>query len=308
MTHAKSTNRILLGALVLSGLGAVLALGGCKTLVAPLPALAPTQPAAVPDPSLLARVLDARVDEGGNVDYAGLKTDAVALETFYAQIAAVSPDSDPQLFPSRDEQLAYWINAYNAAILVSVTRLYPLDSVADLGPPWYLFFLRDTAGFFYFRKQVFGGEAFDLYSFENKVIRERFGEARAHFALNCASAGCPRLPREPFRAETLDAQLDREARRFFAEPRNLTVDHEAGVVWLSQILEWYAEDFTAELGEVPDGVAPLVEYAARYAPEQLAEELRGRAADYELRFVPYDWRLNDRDLERYPVPGAPISG
>jgi len=298
MPFARSFKRTALVLVALAGVSGALVLASCKTLVAPLAELAPTPPPVAPDLELYARVLERFVDAEGNVDYARLKVDATDLERFYAQIAAVGPDSHAELFPERHDRLANWINAYNAATLVSVARLYPLESVADLGPPWYVFFLRDTAGFFYFRQQVFGGERYDLYTLENEVIRERFGDARIHFALNCASAGCPRLPREPFTAARLDEQLERETRRFFAEPRNLSIDHEGRTVSLSQILEWYAQDYLDDLAEQGVEAPTLLEYAARFAPDELAAQLRGPAADYELRFVPYDWRLNDIGLQR----------
>lgn len=300
----KRTRMAFVG-LALAAAAVTLGLTGCKTLVAPLPALAPGPPPAAPDLALIAAVLANSVDAEGNVDYAALEREPEDLERAYAQVAAVSPDSHPELFPTEADRLAYWINAYNVATLASVVRLYPLESVADLGPPWYLWFLRDTAGFFYFRQSVFGGERFDLYTLENEVVRARFDDPRFHFALNCASAGCPRLPREPFDPGRLDAQLDRETRRFFAEPRNLTIDAEARVVWLSQILEWYAEDYVDGAVETVGLRAGLLDFVAPYAPAEAAALLRGPAAEYELRFVPYDWRLNDVGQSRYPVPGGP---
>jgi len=111
------------------------------------------------------------------------------------------------------------------------------------------------------------------------------------------------LPRRAFRPETLGQELDREARLFFAEERNLRVDHEAQVVHLSEIMDWYAEDFTAWLvARHPDRPATLVEYAAFYAPEPLASELRGRAAGYAVEFTPYDWALNDQAGSGVPAP------
>ncbi|MEO0651947.1 MAG: DUF547 domain-containing protein [Planctomycetota bacterium] len=275
---------------------------GCKSFVAPLDALREEGRSAPPDVELYASVLAEHVDPAGTVDYAALQSDADELERFYAQIAAVSPHSHPDSFTSEADRLAYWLNAYNAATLVSVTRLYPIESVEDLGPPWYLFFAPDTAGFFYARTQEFGGERWSLYDLEHQVVRGGFGDARIHFALNCASAGCPVLPREPFRADALDAQLEREATKFFAEPRNLEIDHEARLVRLSSILDWFAEDFLDDLTELGVEDPTVLEYAARYAPEPTAAALRGPAADYAVEYVPYDWRLNGRGLERYPVP------
>lgn len=276
-------------------------LASCSTLVSPQPQLlaeaAGSTPAAFAHDDLDA-VQRRHVDEHGNVDYAAMQRDSDAIERYYARIAAVSPDSHPGLFPTDAHRLAFWINAYNGTVLMSVTRLYPLASVQDVGVPWYLFFLPDTAGFFYLRQHLIGGERISLYDLENTIIRGRIDDPRIHFALNCASAGCPRLPDRAFRPESLDADLDRETRRFFAEPRNLTVDREQGTVRLSQILEWYASDFVDWLARHGDGETSLLAYAARYAPEDVAAELRGRASGYRIEFTPYDWRLNELGLQR----------
>ena len=126
------------------------------------------------------------------------------------------------------------------------------------------------------------------------MIRRRFDEPRIHFALNCASLSCPRLPRRVFRAETLDAQLEAEARQFFAEERNLAVDGEEKVVWLSAILDWYRKDYLGWLAaRHPEREATLIGYAMLYAPAKLANVLAD-SQDFEVRFRDYDWALNDQ--------------
>jgi hypothetical protein len=101
-----------------------------------------------------------------------------------------------------------------------------------------------------------------------------------HFALNCMVRGCPRLPREPFDPRRLDAQLDREARRFLNDPRNVQVDPPLEVVRLSSILKFYGEDFLAH--------APsLLAYVNRYREEPVPE-------GYRVEFIPYDWTLAQR--------------
>ncbi|MEM7203967.1 MAG: DUF547 domain-containing protein [Planctomycetota bacterium] len=286
------TRTLTWSAIVLAGLASAwFALAACTTLVAPREPSLAQAPAAATEAfpyDALDALLRQHVDARGNVDYAALRANPDPLEHIYAHLAAVAPDSHPERFPDEASRLAYWLNAYNATVLLSVTRLYPIDSVRDVGVPWYLFFLPDTAGFFYVRKHVFGGNAHSLYDVENNIVRQRFGEPRIHFALNCASAGCPRLPREAFRPATLDAQLERETRRFFGEPRNLAIDDERRTVRLSQILEWYRDDFES----------PLLDYTATYAPPPTRDALRGRASGYAIEFAPYDWRLNDRGLQR----------
>ena len=199
----------------------------------------------------------------GSSTTAACRRSPESLERFYARAAAFSPDSHPELFPSEAERLAYWINVYNAGVLKLVVTYYPVSSVKQVRPPLLLFFLPDLSGFFYFRKLIFGGAKTNLYDLEHDIVRGRFAEPRIHFALNCASRGCPRLPRTAFHPETLDDELSREARRFFGETRNLRIDHAGQKVLLSQILEWYESDFTDWLREQrPERPATLLEYVA----------------------------------------------
>jgi hypothetical protein len=96
--------------------------------------------------------------------------------------------------------------------------------------------------------------------------------------LNCSAVACPVLPRIPFTAAALDAELERETRAFFARPENFRVDAATRTVWLSELLNFYPEDF------VPDVAKSLQDYANRYAPQPVP-------FDYQVRFTPYDWTV-----------------
>jgi hypothetical protein len=242
----------------------------------------------------LDRVLARFVDEQGLVDYAGLAKEPADLERYHLSLETYSPDSHADLFPTTEDALAYWINAYNGSVLSIVIAYYPIASVTDVTAPFPLGLVNDKLGFFVLQKVTLGGEETSLYSLESSVIRGRFRDPRIHFALNCGSRGCPRLPREAFTGPQLDAQLDRAARGFFAEERNLRIDHEERVVWLSSILDWYDDDFLDWMkARRPERPATLLEYASLYVSPDRALDLT-RARDYEVRFVPYDWSLNDR--------------
>lgn len=286
--------------IVLAALGAALA--GCTTVRPPDPA--PALPGRGFDHTPFARVLAGAVDDRGRVDYAGLKRDPGELPAYFAALAETSPDRAPERFPNRDDELAYWINAYNAVTLTLVLDAYPIGSVLDVPNPRALFFLPKLAGFFVFRRFELGGDETSLYFLENDVVRERYGEPRIHFALNCASASCPRLPAEPFWPDRLEAQLQRETERFFSERRNVEVDDASRRVFLSAILDWYRGDYLDWLErEHPELPRDLVTYASLYAPPEVAARLRAaREADYEVVFRPYDWSLNDQAL---PDPFAP---
>jgi len=212
-----------------------------------------------------ARVLRGHVLDDGGIDFVGIRRDPEDLEAFVAWVATHGPRATPELFPTEAARLAYYLNAYNALAIYQVvtTPHRPEQRVR--------FFLLTTV--------VLDGQRTSLYRLENAAIRP-LGDPRVHFALNCMVRGCPRLPREPFDPSRLNAQLEREARRFLNEPRNIQVDPPVGVVRVSSILRFYREDFLAK--------APsLVAYANRYRTEPIPE-------DYAVRFIPYDWILHQR--------------
>lgn len=230
-------------------------LAGCAQLV-PAPAIDPApQPLAA-----WQRVLERFVDDSGRVDYAGLAREPAELHRFVAWIHATGVEGQP---------LAYHLDAYNAlAMYNALERGVPrsLDGFEKLR-------------FFWLREFALGGKTLSLYAYENDVIR-KFGDARIHFALNCMAAGCPRLPRTPFSTARLDAVLEREARLFLDEPRNVHVDAATRTVRLSPYFKWYAQDFLA--------AAPtLSAYVNRYRSERIPE-------GYRVEFIAYDWTLNAR--------------
>jgi len=242
-------------------------------------------------------VLRRFVNAHGRVDYHGLQRDPGQLERYYLWVTEESPDNAPSRFPTRADELAYWINAYNAAVLTTVLRYYPISSVTDVSAPFPLHLVNDKIGFFFLQQVQLGGESMNLYDLENSVVRPRYGDPRVHFGLNCASKGCPRLPDEAFTGARLDEQLERETRLFFSEPRNLRFDHDEETVYVSSILDWYESDFTRWLEKNhPDQPATLLTYISLYAPqEHEAALLRARDEGYAVDFIEYDWGLNDQN-------------
>ena len=245
-------------------LGLLLALAGCATPV-PLPqAPSSTQAEAL---AAWSRVLQRFVDDRGEVDFAALAEQRGDLD-LYVRFVADTPLQD---IAGGAERLAHMINAYNALSMFNVIDSGIPATHAGL----------NKLSFFVLRKLRVGGESLSLYAFENDVIRpftRAIGEPRVHFALNCSALACPVLPRTPFSAARLDAELAREATAFFARAENFRTDPASRSVWLSEILKFYSEDF------VPAHGASLIAYANRHAPQ-------AAPLDYELRFTPYDWTV-----------------
>lgn len=259
-----STTRRLRSGIVFAGALAALALGltACVTV---MPPSGPTGPAGGDPPAAWARVLHTRVLGDGRIDFVGLRHDPQDLEAYVAWVATHGPRTTPEGFPTKAARLAYYINAYNALAMFQVVKTPRRPE--------------QRVRFFALTAVVIDGGRTSLYRLENAVIRP-LGEPRAHFALNCMVSGCPRLPREPFDPARLDAQLEREARHFLNEPRNVQVDPPLRLVRLSSILSFYTADFLAQ--------APsLVAYVNRYRAEPIPEA-------YAVSFLPYDWTLHQR--------------
>ncbi len=219
-----------------------------------------------------ARVLGERVDTSGRVAFRALASDREDLDRYLRYVSEVDPARDPQRYPSREHQLAHRINAYNALSMYGVLRA---------GIPATNAGLRKIPFFFLWRYRVEGRRQ-TLYRFE-KTIRD-LGDPRVHFALNCMSVSCPRLPQEPFAGARLEAQLERQAREFFTDPGNLEVDSDAGRVRVSSILQFYQAEFEREAGS-------LIGYINRYRSEPIPES-------FEVDFLPYDWTINQSDRVR----------
>lgn len=211
------------------------------------------------------------------VDYAGVQRERAALSAYLDTLSGVSrADFDGW---SRERQLAFLINAYNAFTVELVLREYPdLESIKDIGgwfgSPW---------------KQEFFtllGERRHLDDVEHGLIRGsgRYDEPRIHVAVVCASIGCPALRPEAFVDTQLERQLSDSLRRFLADrSRNHYRD---GRLTVSKIFDWYGEDFP-DLGRV------FAAHAEQLATDSVARQ-RIRNGEYKLRFGAYDWSLNDR--------------
>lgn len=228
------------------------------------------------------------VQDGGKasrVDYAGFARERSQLKAYLDTLSGVS-EADFKSW-SRPQQLAFLLNAYNAFTIEKVLTRYPdLKSIRDfgklIGNPW-----KDK--FF----SLFGREM-TLDGIEHDTIRApgRYDDPRIHFAANCASIGCPMLREEAYVGARLEAQLDEQAQRFMADRSRNRYDAATRGLALSSIFDWYGKDFARGW----KGYTSLDQWLARYA-EQLADRPDERAAiragGLPLRFLDYDWRLND---------------
>lgn len=226
-------------------------------------------------------VLVIRDGSATQVNYAGLQQDRSALKAYLSATSAVAPRTFDAW--SRNEQMAFLINAYNAWTVELILTRYPkLDSIKDLGSfvqsPWKKRFIPLL------------GATRSLDDIEHGGLRDpnRYRDPRVHFAVNCASIGCPALRNEAYVAEKLDAQLDDAMRRFLSDrTRNR---YAAERFEVSSIFNWYRDDF--ERGW--RGYQSLSQFlAANAASFGLAAAEMTKARGAAIVFLDYDWRLND---------------
>ncbi len=178
---------------------------------------------------------------------------------------------------SRIAQKAYWINLYNAVTVDVVLDAYPVESIRDIDISPGLF----ADGPWDKDLVTVEGEDLTLNDIEHRILRPIWKDARIHYAVNCASVGCPNLQSEGFTASNVEDLLDAGARAYVNSPRGVSISQ--GRVTISSIYDWFFEDFGTSEEEV---LAHLLEYA----DEELAGELRSIG---ELHDTAYDWSLND---------------
>lgn len=210
------------------------------------------------------------VNEDGWVDYESWVKDTSQLITYLELVETHHPNEKNW---SRDERLAYWINAYNAYTIQLILRHWPLESIKDI---------KDGTGFINSVWDIkfikIEGETYDLNNLEHGIIRPKFEDQRIHAAVNCASVSCPVLRDEAFIAEKLDAQLDDQARRWFKSSRNdLSVPSNPK---LSSILKWYSSDFKWNDGSVE-------QFVEKYGDVKLP-------TDVSFEYLPYNWGINSQ--------------
>jgi hypothetical protein len=213
-------------------------------------------------------LLQKNVDANGHVNYKGFKSEEAQLEKYLNILRAAHPNTDKW---SKDERLAYWINAYNAFTVELIIKNYPCKSIKDLGgaiykvnTPWDIKFI------------TIQGITYDLNNIEHDIIRKEFNEPRIHFAVNCASVSCPNLRNEAFVASRLNEQLDDQARKFINDKSKNNIS--ANSAQLSKLFTWFKGDFTKE--------GTVVAFINKYGTVKLSEKAK-------IDYLEYNWNLNE---------------
>ena len=212
----------------------------------------------------------------GMVDYDAFQRDP-RFATYLAQLGRVQAAS-----LAHNEQLAYWINVYNAYTIQLLNSRKERRSIRNINKvlgvtlksPWAEPIVRADR------------RTLTLDDVEHEIIRKQFKDPRIHVALVCAAMGCPPLRSEAFTAERVDAQLDDQARRFLAQRAKNRVDVKSGTVYGSPIFTWYRDDFGGTL----EGVGA---FWAKYLPAG-PEQALVRSGKFTWVDTEYNWRINVR--------------
>lgn len=215
------------------------------------------------------------VDAAGRVDYSRWqKHSLTALDDWLASLQGIGLSALPG-----EEQLALLLNLYNALTMRQVLSQYPIDSIFPKfwGIPNLWSFWR----FFTRSLYTLETEPLSLNQIEHGILRRWFREPRIHFALVCASLGCPLLRPEAYGGDRVKAQLEEDARRFIHNPDKVRYVAASETLYCSKIFRWYSRDFLKVSASIP-------RYIGQYLPEV------NTATSLRLRYLPYDWSLNQR--------------
>ncbi len=210
------------------------------------------------DHTLWNTLLSKYVTKKGHVNYEGFKTDEDKLQDYLNVLKTHAPSESW----TKNEKLAYWINAYNAFTVKLILDNYPVKSIKDIKNPWDQEFI------------VIANKTYSLGDIEHKILR-KMDEPRIHFAINCASYSCPNLLNQAYIAETLEAQLDVAAHRFVNDTSKNTISKDA--VEISKIFDWFSSDFKS--------YGSIIDFLNNYSTIKINKNAK-------VKYKDYNWNLN----------------
>ena len=203
------------------------------------------------------------VDEEGNVNYRLWKKNSKLLETYLINL-----ENNPPINQwTKNDSLAYFINAYNAVTVKLILDNYPLRSIKDLIIPWWL------------KRFKLNSEKITLNFIEHKILR-KMDDPRIHFAINCASRSCPKLQNIAYYSHKLENQLNAAASEFINDQTKNKIN--ANHLMLSKIFSWFKDDFGNRI--------QLLKFVNKYSKIKILENAR-------IEYLNYDWNLNEKLLK-----------
>jgi Protein of unknown function, DUF547 len=224
------------------------------------------------DQSKFDQVLKTYVNDKGLVDYNGIAGDSM-FRAYMKSLETANPEA-----MSRDGQLAFWIDAYNAVTIDKVIQWKPKKSVRETFVPG----IWTSTKFFTTRDHIVAGKHLSQDDIENDILRKQFKDPRIHFAIVCASSSCPPLPRFAYTAENVQAKLEEETRKYLNSNRGTRTDSADNTLYLSKLFDWYKGDFESKSGSVLNFIKP-------YLDEKTLAFLQHGP---KIAYLDYNWALN----------------
>jgi len=220
-------------------------------------------------------------NHSGLVDYSNLKNNEI-FKYYLMKLIRTNPDT----LKSKNEKLAFWINAYNAFTIERILGSYPIESINDLHRGGRI--LAHVFGTTVWDEDFIdiNNKKYSLNDIEHEIIRKQFKDPRVHFTLVCASISCPQLRSEAYEGYKLDSQLEDQARIFFADPTKNKFEIKNRVAYLSKILDWYESDFA-------ENDKQLLKFVSRYIRTDLRKDIQSNIDSWEIEYLDYNWDLND---------------
>jgi hypothetical protein len=209
------------------------------------------------------------VSVDGRVNYKGFRSERKPFEQYLSYLS----ENVPGKGWTRNRQLAWWINAYNAFTVKLILDHYPVSSIKDLNPSISIPLVNTIWQEKFFR---IGGKEMSLDDIEHNILREQFQESRIHFAINCASVSCPKLLNEAYVEDKLEHQLQQQTINFINDPARNKITKSN--VQLSQIFNWFRKDFTK--------TGTLLDFINRYSKVKVSNKA-------SVDFMEYNWNLNE---------------
>jgi hypothetical protein len=225
------------------------------------------------DHMILTELLQKHVNSNGLVDYRSMQNDSAELRRYLEELSNNPPNDENW---SREEKLAYWINAYNAFTLDLILQHYPVSSIKDIGASLQVPFINSPWDMAFVR---IDDEFITLNNIEHNILRKTFDEPRIHFAINCASISCPNLRRYAYTSDSIEFQLSQQAIDFINDPSKNILGAE--VIRLSKIFQWFGSDFTKDQTKQ--------EFINNWSKQPIN-------SDADIDYMDYDWSLNDQNL------------
>lgn len=223
-----------------------------------------------PSHQIFDELLKKHVRIDGVVNYKGFIADKEKLEMYLDLLSNNAPDRQKW---TKDQQLAYWINAYNAFTVKLIVDNYPVASIQDLHPKIKIPLVNTVWHIKFFK---IGGEDANLDEIEHKILRKEFDEPRIHFAINCASFSCPLLLNEAFFPDRINEQLDKVTKSFINDPKRNKISKDQ--LEISKIFSWFQGDFTKN--------GSLIDYLNQYSTVKINPKAK-------VSYLDYDWSLNE---------------